>query len=166
MLEKSHISHISCSKERERRTKRGASVKLFCSTGHRARLFITHRTTGRTVHISIISRTSVMYVSEGNHVWHVRHRARAPSEARREREIFFSAGHRACNAKSAYRTTRTNTYSWHILLFVSDAKLCMACMCGIVRERRAKRGASAKKIFLTWSPRIQCETGISHDARI
>ena len=91
--------------------------------------------------------------------------ARERRAKRSEREKKFSAGHSTCNAKPAYRTTRTNIYSWHILLFVSDAKSCMACMCGIVRESRAKRGANAKKIF-SRSPRIQCETGISHDARI
>ena len=60
---------------------------------------------------------------------------------------FFSAGHCACNAKPAYHTTCTNTYSWHILLFVSDATSCMACMCGIVLKRQAKRSASAKNKF-------------------
>jgi len=42
----------------------------------------------------------------GMHVWH---RARAPSEARRERDNFFSSGHRACNAKPVYRSMQAIT---------------------------------------------------------
>jgi hypothetical protein len=58
-------------------------------------------------------------------------------------KIFFQPVTAAC------RTTRANSYSWHIVLFVSDAKSCTTCMCGIERERRAKRGASAKNFFAT-----------------
>ena len=101
--------------------------------------------------VTTTSYKSVRKNPASNHIRHVWHSARAPREAWREREKFFSAGHRACNAQPAYRRTRANPYSWHIILFVSDAKSCMACMSGIWHRARApseaKRGASAKRFF-------------------
>ena len=102
-----------CDIERERRAKRGASAKIVLATG-----------------LSAISDPS-----------YKKCRQNTPKTIYPTDLIFFS------RSQPAYRITRTHTYSWHILLFVSDAKSCMACMCGIVRERRAKRGASAKNFF-------------------